>query len=141
MAQPLPRQLWELRSASAPTSMLMLRMLHSAAVYAPPGGPLGAALQGLQGQLAPCFLSVRKPQQQQQEQQPMKGAQKPKQGGPKQGSGVKIVAGPLVRLPSKCQVRHLKSFQSADVFCGDGLKILLGNQYLQILFEVLTNIR
>ena len=35
--------------------MLMLRMLHGAAVYAPPGGPLSAALQGLQGQLAPCF--------------------------------------------------------------------------------------
>ena len=112
MPQPLPRQLWELRSASAPTSMLMLRMLHGAAVYAPPGGPLSAALQGLQGQLAPCFLSMRKPQQQQQQQQPMKGAQKPKQGAPKQGSGVKIVAGPLARLPSKCQVRHLKALRA-----------------------------
>ena len=93
--QPLPRQLWELRSSNAATSALMLRMLHGAGVYAHPEGPISAALQRLQGQLMPCFLSVQQPQ-------PKKASLKPKQG--KSGGSARIVAGPLTRLPSECQV-------------------------------------
>ena len=95
--QPLPRQLWELRSSSAHTSLLMLRMLHSAGACARPGGPISAAVQQLQDQLMPCFLSV------QLLQQPGKAAQKPKQS--RLGSHVRLVAGPLARLSPACQVR------------------------------------
>ena len=95
--QPLPRQLWELRSSAAGTSLLMLRMLHSAGACARPGGPISAAVQQLQDQLMPCFLLV------QSLQQPGKAAQKPKPCRP--GSGVRLIAGPLARLSPTCQVR------------------------------------
>ena len=104
--QTLPRQLWELRSSAASTSLLMLRMLHSAGACARQGGPISAAVQRLQDQLMPCFLSV------QPLQQPGKAAHKPKQNRPI--SGVRLVAGPLARLSSTCQVmlRHRACSQS-----------------------------
>jgi len=46
----------------------------------------------------PCFLSV------QPQLHSKKAAQKPKQDQP--GAGMKIVAGPLARLPAPCQVRR-----------------------------------
>lgn len=106
LLQPLPRQLWELRSSNASTSMLMLRMLHCAGIFAHPEGPISATLQRLQDQLMPCFLSV------QPQLHSKKAAQEPKQDQP--GAGMKIVAGPLARLPAKCQVRR-KSSSSAWV--------------------------
>ena len=102
--QPLPRQLWELRSSSARTSLLMLRMLHGASAH--PGGPISAALQQLQDQLMPCFLSA------QRLQQPEKAPQKSKQSRP--GSSVRLIAGPLARLSSACQVsRTQRAWQAA----------------------------
>ena len=67
-------------------------MLHTAAVVAHAQSPISAALQRLQDQLMPCILLV----------QPLKQSKKPKLDVP--GSGKKIVAGPLARLPVTCQV-------------------------------------
>lgn len=90
--QPLPRQLWELRGSHAGTCELMLRMLHRTSIFAQAGRPISAALQRLQGQLMPCFLLV----------QPLQQSKKTKKGA--LDGRVKIVAGPLARLPTKCQV-------------------------------------
>lgn len=90
--QPLPRQLWELRGSRASTSDLMLRVLHRAGVFAHAGSHISAALQRLQDQLMPCFLSV----------QPLQQPKKPKERAP--GTRLKIVAGPLARLPCTSQV-------------------------------------
>ena len=90
--QPLPRQLWELRGSHAGTSELMLRMLHRAAVFAHAGSPVSAALQRLQDQLMPGFLLV----------QPLQPSKKPRRGAP--DTRVKIVPGPLARLPTTSQV-------------------------------------
>ena len=44
-AQPLPRLLWELGGSAPAASRCALRMLHDAARFAQPGGPIAEALQ------------------------------------------------------------------------------------------------
>ncbi len=67
-------------------------MLHRSGVFAQAGSPISAALQRLQDQLMPCFLLV----------QPLQQSKKARKGAP--DGRVKIMAGPLARLPTRCQV-------------------------------------
>ena len=105
MLQPLPRLLWELENKHPTTSLTALRMLHNAGRYARPDGPISAALQELQAQMTPLYVSAM----------PVKAsAWKAKKGsrqGPTQHVGeeqtsARLMPGPLVRLPHECQASN-----------------------------------
>lgn len=78
-------------------------MLHNAGRYAREGGPISAALQELQIQMTPLYLSAL----------PAKaGSGKAKEGRPKQQTGqaggqhsdMRLMPGPVARLPPERQV-------------------------------------
>jgi len=87
--QGIPKLLWELGDSAPATSEAALRLLLDAGRTATPGGALAAALSGLQPQLAPLL-----------------GALLPlRRGGA--SAAPRFTAGPLARLPARCQVTLL----------------------------------
>jgi hypothetical protein len=134
MLQPLPRLLWELGSKHSDTSLLALRMLHDAARYARPDGPISAALQELQAQMAPLYISTLGPgpvhavssksQHRASRSGPGRGGEQgtnQEAGGSRTAkalgkglvtserdqNGGRLLVGPLARLPQQCQVSHI----------------------------------
>ena len=101
--QPLPRLLWELGSKHPSTSLTALQMLHNAGRYARPDGPISAALQELQAQMTPLYVSAMLVKA--SAGKAKKGSrQDPTEQAGENQQRTRLMPGPLARLPHECQV-------------------------------------
>lgn len=78
-------------------------MLHNAARYARPDEPVSAALQELQMELTPLYVTVMPAASKEKAAKKAASEEKGQGAGQKQSSP-KIFPGPLAQLPQRCQV-------------------------------------
>jgi hypothetical protein len=104
--QPLPRLLWELENKHPTTSLTALRMLHNAGRYARPDGPISAALQELQAQMTPLYVSAAMPVKASAGKVKKGSRQGPTQRVGEEQTSARLMPGPLVRLPHECQASN-----------------------------------